>query len=67
MTGAGPSAFIGESLAPWLTRLLDRPVEAVATTDIVSAPGRYLRDAPTLLVYTAEARRGEVRQFSSAA
>jgi tagatose-6-phosphate ketose/aldose isomerase len=51
LTGAGTSAFIGEALAPWLSRQLNRNVEAVATTDIVSAPSLYLRpDAPTLLV-----------------
>lgn len=51
LTGAGTSAFIGECLAPWLSRELGRPVEAIATTDIVSAPSLYLRaDAPTLLV-----------------
>jgi len=51
LTGAGTSAFIGECLAPWLSGLLGRPVEAIATTDIVSAPSLYLRaDAPTLLV-----------------
>jgi tagatose-6-phosphate ketose/aldose isomerase len=51
LTGAGTSAFIGESLAPWLSRLLGRNVEAIATTDIVGAPLLHLRrDAPTLLV-----------------
>ena len=51
LTGAGTSAFIGESLAPWLSAVLDRPVEAIATTDIVSAPALHLRaDVPTLLV-----------------
>lgn len=51
LTGAGTSAFIGEALAAWLSRLLNRNVEAIATTDIVSAPSLYLRaDAPTLLV-----------------
>jgi tagatose-6-phosphate ketose/aldose isomerase len=51
LTGAGTSAFIGECLAPWLSDVLGRPVEAIATTDIVSAPSLYLRaDAPTLLV-----------------
>jgi tagatose-6-phosphate ketose/aldose isomerase len=51
LTGAGTSAFIGECLAPWLSELLGRPVEAIATTDIVSAPALYLRrDVPTLLV-----------------
>jgi len=51
LTGAGTSAFAGECLAPWLSKLLDRCVEAVATTDIVSAPQQNLRrDTPTLLV-----------------
>lgn len=51
LTGAGTSAFIGESIAPWLSAVLGRPVEAIATTDIVSAPTLYLRgDVPTLLV-----------------
>jgi tagatose-6-phosphate ketose/aldose isomerase len=51
LTGAGTSAFIGECIAPWLSRQLGRPVEAIATTDIVSAPSLHLRtDVPTLLV-----------------
>jgi tagatose-6-phosphate ketose/aldose isomerase len=51
LTGAGTSAFIGEALAPWLSLRLDRTVDAVATTNIVSAPALYLRrDVPTLLV-----------------
>ena len=51
LTGAGTSAFIGESLAPWLAGRLARPVEAIATTDLVSAPALHLRrSSPTLLV-----------------
>ncbi len=51
LTGAGSSAFIGECLAPLLLRRLDRRVEAIATTDLLSGPGQYLqRDVPTLLV-----------------
>lgn len=51
LCGAGTSAFIGECLAPWLSATLGRPVEAVATTDIVSAPHLYLDAArPTLMV-----------------
>lgn len=51
LTGAGTSAFIGDSIAPSLTQLLNRPVEAIATTDIVSSPDLYLRaDASTLLI-----------------
>jgi tagatose-6-phosphate ketose/aldose isomerase len=51
LTGAGTSAFMGECLAPYLAAKLRCRVEAIATTDIVSAPHIYLRDAaPTLLV-----------------
>ncbi|MGE3871008.1 MAG: hypothetical protein AB7F51_16030 [Pseudorhodoplanes sp.] len=54
LTGAGTSAFIGECLAPYLgARLLGR-VEAIATTDLVSAPYFYFEpQAPTLLVSVA--------------
>src|SRR3569623_133399 len=51
LTGAGTSAFIGECLAATLARATGRCVEAVATTEIVSAPDLYLNaDTPTLLV-----------------
>ncbi|GAA4774412.1 SIS domain-containing protein [Stakelama sediminis] len=51
LAGAGTSAFIGECLAMSLARRTGRRVEAVATTDIVSAPDLYLEaDTPTLLV-----------------
>jgi tagatose-6-phosphate ketose/aldose isomerase len=51
LTGAGTSAFIGESLAPSLDAKLARRVEAIATTDLVSAPYLYFeRETPTLLV-----------------
>jgi tagatose-6-phosphate ketose/aldose isomerase len=51
LTGAGSSAFVGQSLAPALTRGLQRPVAAVATTDLVAGPANWLLgDAPTLLV-----------------
>lgn len=51
LTGAGSSAFIGECLAPELLLRLGRRVEAIATTDLLSGPRRYLqRDVPTLLV-----------------
>jgi len=51
LTGAGTSAFIGEILAPWLAAKLQRRVEAIATTDLASAPELYFAtDAPTLLV-----------------
>nr|WP_314435232.1 SIS domain-containing protein [uncultured Brevundimonas sp.] len=51
LTGAGTSAFAGECLAPMLSARLGRRVEAVATTDLVSAPRLYFEaDTPTLLV-----------------
>jgi tagatose-6-phosphate ketose/aldose isomerase len=51
LTGAGSSAFIGESLAPSLTRELNRLIEAIPTTDLLSGADQYLRpDVPTLLV-----------------
>lgn len=51
LTGAGSSAFAGLILAPYLSKALNRRVEAIATTDIVSNPREYLcPDVPTLLV-----------------
>ncbi len=51
LTGAGTSSFIGEVLAPALSRALDMRVEAIATTDLVAGPDRFLqRGTPTLLV-----------------
>lgn len=51
LTGAGSSAYIGQGIAPALLRALDRRVEAIANTDIVSRPTEYLqKDVPTLLV-----------------
>ena len=51
LTGAGTSAFVGESLAPWLRSQLNCRVEAISTTDIVAAPDQTLQaNVPTLLV-----------------
>jgi len=51
LTGAGTSAFIGECLAPYLAAKLACRVEAIPTTDLVSAPSLYFeRETPTLLV-----------------
>lgn len=52
MTGAGTSAFIGDTLAPELSRLGPSHVtfESIPTTDIVSNPTEYLfKDQPTIL------------------
>lgn len=50
LAGAGTSAFIGTCLAATLSRATGLCVEAVATTDIVSAPDLYLTPTPTLFV-----------------
>ena len=51
LTGAGTSAFVGEILAPALSRRTGRRVDAIATTDIVSNPEVcFADDRPTLLV-----------------
>ncbi len=51
LTGAGTSAYVGESIAPHLTTQLGRQIEAISTTNIVSNPLQYLlKDKPTLVV-----------------
>lgn len=51
LTGAGTSAFGGRMVAPLLARALGRPVEAIATTDIVARPREILAgDDKVLLV-----------------
>lgn len=56
-TGAGSSAFIGESMQMLVANELGIFGEAVHTTDIVSAPAATLADVPTLLV--SYSRSGE--------
>ncbi|MEC6823258.1 SIS domain-containing protein [Photobacterium piscicola] len=51
LTGAGTSAFAGRSLALGLSQRLQRRVEAMSTTDIVSNPKQcFAENIPTLLV-----------------
>lgn len=51
LTGAGTSAFIGETLAPALKQATGLRVEAIATTDLVGSPDTWLdQSVPTLLV-----------------
>jgi tagatose-6-phosphate ketose/aldose isomerase len=51
LTGAGTSAFIGQCLQPALSARLPCRVDAIPTTDIVSAPQLWRKSAaPTLLV-----------------
>ena len=53
LTGAGTSAYIGNCLAPALSRV-GRRAEAIATTDIVSSPASALAPkVPTLMVHFA--------------
>ena len=51
LTGAGTSAFIGQSLTGILQRRTRIPTEAVATTELVSHPLNYfMQDVPVLLI-----------------
>lgn len=51
LTGAGTSAFIGNSSAGYLRHIFKKDVEAINTTSIVAAPRDYLlADRPTLLI-----------------
>lgn len=53
-TGAGTSAYVGNSIVPYLNSKNDTKkciIESIATTNIVSNPYQYLKeDVPTLLV-----------------
>ncbi|AFI90459.1 SIS domain-containing protein [Pectobacterium parmentieri] len=51
LTGAGTSAFIGDIIAPWLSRHTGENFVSVPTTDLVTNPLDYLTEQePTLLV-----------------
>ncbi|WP_270647893.1 SIS domain-containing protein [Paeniclostridium hominis] len=51
LTGAGTSAFAGETCEPYLTKILNKKVEAIATTDLVASPKNYfIKGIPTLLI-----------------
>ncbi|MCI1858013.1 MAG: SIS domain-containing protein [Sporolactobacillus sp.] len=53
-TGAGTSAYVGNTLVPYLTKAGDSEhfiFESIATTDVVASPDRYLKpETPTILV-----------------
>ncbi|MGO4937937.1 SIS domain-containing protein [Fundicoccus sp. Sow4_H7] len=53
-SGAGTSAFVGETISPYLNKIHDQKkirFQAVATTDIVAAPDYiFQEDIPTILV-----------------
>jgi len=66
LTGAGTSAYIGDTLAPALTEQLGCLVEAIPTTDIVANPRAvFAGDQPTLLV--SFARSGQSPESVAAA
>lgn len=51
LTGAGTSAFVGDSIAPAMMKNLGCRVESIPTTDLVSNPYDFLQaDVPTLVV-----------------
>jgi tagatose-6-phosphate ketose/aldose isomerase len=51
LTGAGTSAYVGEAIAPHLSKETGRIFEAISTTDIVSnAPQYLIKNIPTLLI-----------------
>lgn len=51
LTGAGTSAYVGEAIAPYLTKHLLHQVEAVSTTNLVGSPDQYLlKNTPTLII-----------------
>ncbi|WP_448551115.1 SIS domain-containing protein [Thalassotalea montiporae] len=51
LTGAGTSAYVGESIAPHLTQHTGQVFEAISTTDLVACPTQYLlKQSPTLVI-----------------
>ena len=51
LTGAGTSAYVGDTIYLYLAKKLGKRVEAIATTDFVSNPDEYIdENAKTLLV-----------------
>ena len=53
ITGAGTSAFVGKCAASFWRQNVHERVEAIATTDLVIMPQRYLINQPTLLISCA--------------
>lgn len=51
LTGAGTSAYVGDTIYLYLAKKLGKRVEAIATTDFVSNPDEYIdENANTILV-----------------
>lgn len=54
ITGAGTSAYVGNTVAPYIRRILGLRVDSIATTDLVSNPTDYFeKDTPTILISCA--------------
>ncbi|MDD9312523.1 SIS domain-containing protein [Cytobacillus firmus] len=50
-TGAGTSAYVGDTLSPVLRKELPNQIDSISTTDIVTNPLNYFKnEVPTLLV-----------------
>jgi tagatose-6-phosphate ketose/aldose isomerase len=51
LTGAGTSAYVGDTAATYISKKLNLRVESIPTTDIVSSPEDYLKsEVSTILV-----------------
>ncbi|MEI6894039.1 MAG: SIS domain-containing protein [Colwellia sp.] len=51
LTGAGTSAYVGEALAPHLSKVNQKLFEAISTTNLVSNPLDFLiKSKPTLII-----------------
>jgi tagatose-6-phosphate ketose/aldose isomerase len=51
LTGAGTSAYVGDTVASYLSKKLNLRIEAIPTTSIVSSPEDYFQaEVPTILV-----------------
>ncbi|MBX9851353.1 MAG: SIS domain-containing protein [Cytophagaceae bacterium] len=51
LTGAGTSAYIGETLAGYYKKYTLKPARAISTTDLVTSPEDYFhKETPTLLI-----------------
>ena len=61
LTGAGTSAYVGDTIYLYLAKKLGKRVEAIATTDFVSNPDEYIdENANTILVsYARSGNRAE--------
>lgn len=51
LTGAGTSAYVGDTIYTYIEKISGKPTFAIATTDVVANPKEFIKkDVPTLLV-----------------